>query len=166
MFYLLDEQWIWHTWWRFCFLVYQWTVISFPPLSETKPQCRGCRYDDYKQRWFKVIYMEIYYVWFGASIDANLMNVSHKMWKEIKGLGKVIWYSDVSHKEEKYMKEQNNGVKLSLLIWKGAFTFRFYGTAVSEELVGVISNRPHNTSPLNSSFLIFTIPWKLNRQEV
>ena len=48
---------------------------------------------------------------FSASTDSNLMNVSHKMWKEIKGLGKVIWYSDVtiismkefvSHKEEKY----------------------------------------------------------------
>lgn len=30
------------TWWRFCFLVYQWTSIVFPPLSVVNPTCRGC----------------------------------------------------------------------------------------------------------------------------
>lgn len=39
------HRWSWFiifTWWRFCFLVYQWTSIVFPPLSPVKPTCRGC----------------------------------------------------------------------------------------------------------------------------
>lgn len=30
------------TWWRTSFLVYQWTSIVLPPLSDAKPTCKGC----------------------------------------------------------------------------------------------------------------------------
>jgi len=40
-----------------------------------------------------------------------------------------------------------------------SFTFTFSFGSVFQELVGVVGNRWYNTSPFNSSFQVYTIPW-------
>lgn len=53
---------------------------------------------------------------------------------------------------------------LNFFFW--CFTFRLNVTAIVQELRSVIAYRGHDTSPLCSSFMIYTIPWMFKKQQV
>jgi len=99
-----------------------------------------------------------------AYINIYLVDISHKMWKEEKRLCEVIWYIDMLPYERKmcqWTEKSCGAMSMNEIIisLKVGYTFGFCFTAIFEKLRCEIVNRSHNTSPLNSLFVINAIPW-------